>query len=226
MNPPLKNLSSFGKDDFVVTRLAVLPETSHWSYELVPALIWLKAMLTPAPLGAIEGKNWLPPVLSTRVAVVPDHRYARPTPVSYDVHTTRGEPFTTASAGNELLRKLNPGKGLGRSLKPAGLIVTGTFQAVPSKWASLMDPTVADADGYSSQAIQKPPFPSAWMEDPCEKTEPGTLRTALGATEVAPVGKTATLIGAVTLTPEQEPNWVQDSQTCEPSIASAGLSWN
>ncbi len=41
-----------------------------------------------------------------------------------------------------------------------------------------------------------------------------------------PVGKTATLIGEVTLTPVQEPNWVHDSQTCEPSIARAGLSWN
>ncbi len=52
--------------DFV----AVAPETSHWSYEAVPALIWLKAMLTPVLLGEIEGKNWLPTVLSTRAADV------------------------------------------------------------------------------------------------------------------------------------------------------------
>src|SRR5256714_13217804 len=85
---------------------------------------------------------------------------------------------------------------------------------------------VAVALGYSSQAIQNPPAPSPWIDEPCEYVEPGTDRIVVGATDAEPCGKTATLIGDGTLTPEHEPNCVHETRTFEPLRAIAGLSWN
>src|SRR2546423_12501365 len=83
---------------------------------------------------------------------------------------------------------------------------------------------VDDGVGYSSHAIQKPPVPSPWIDEPCEFVEPGTDRIVVGATELAPCGKTATLIGEGTFTPEHEPNCVHETSTFEPLSAIAGLS--
>ena len=87
--------------------------------------------------------------------------------MSYEVQATFGLPETTVSAGNESLRKEYPGSGLGRSAKPAGLIVCGVFQLVPSQWASLIWP-VEPLLGHSSHAIQNPLPPSEASEEPCE----------------------------------------------------------
>src|SRR5438128_8791770 len=85
---------------------------------------------------------------------------------------------------------------------------------------------VAVALGYSSQASQNPPVPSPWIDDPCEYVEPGTERIVVGGTELAPCGKTATLIGDGTLIPEHEPNCVHETRALLPLRAIAGLSWN
>ena len=70
-----------------------------------------------------------------------------------------------------------------------------------------MEPAV----GNSSQAIQKPPDPSAAMDEPCEYVEPGTSSTAVGATDAAPVGSVATWIGEVTPSPLHEPKCDQET---------------
>ena len=84
---------------------------------------------------------------------------------------------------------------------------------------------VALAEGYSSQAIQNPPCPSAASDAPCEYTEPGTFSVATGGTEAGPLGNTAMRIGEVTPTPVQEPYRVHATNTRFELRATAGLSW-
>jgi hypothetical protein len=74
-----------------------------------------------------------------------------------------------------------------------------------------MAPVLAEAVGNSCQAIQKPPAPSAAIEEPWEFVEPGTDRIAVGATEASPDGRRATFIGEETFAPEQDPNCVHET---------------
>src|SRR5438067_2521899 len=105
----------------------------------------------------MAGKNWSPFAGEPAMAVAgpdgPDQRYARPTPVSYDVHITSGTPLTIARAGNESVRKPKPGK-VGSSVKPGGLIVVGVAHPAEVQWSSM---TAAEPPLNSSHAIQKPP---------------------------------------------------------------------
>src|SRR5438034_3305738 len=101
---------------------------------------------------AIEGKNWWPPVSETVATAPLAHQYVRPTPVSYEHHTTFGCPLTMAIAGNELSRNRYPGSGLGRSVKAGGLISIGVVhpRCLPRQCASQIDPWVDVKVGNSS----------------------------------------------------------------------------
>src|SRR6266446_6894102 len=90
----------------------------------------------------------------------------------------------------------------------------------------MIEPTVASELGYSSHVIQNPPWPSGVMAEPCEYVDPGTERIFFGATDLAPPGKIATLIGEVTPIPVQEPYCVHETNTLVPFCMIAGLSWN
>src|SRR5436189_6444122 len=98
-----------------------------------------------------------------------------------------------ATTGAESVEKRKPGSGFGRSRKSGGLIVRAALQpSLRLQWTRSIEPLLAEALAYSSQASQKSPRPPAPMVAPWEKFEPGTSSTVLGAVGAVPGGRSAT----------------------------------
>ena len=124
-------------------------------------------------------------------------------------------------AGKESFRKRKPGSGLGRSLRPAGLIFWGVDHPVALLQCASM---ILAPPVYSSQASQNPFPPSVARAAPWEFEDPGTVRIFVGGTESAPALNTATFIVAVPAS-KQESYSTHATNTLPPRCMMAGLSW-